>query len=71
VGMSKVSVTIEDEVLETARRESGGNLSAYVNDALKRYGRRQAMRRIVEEYEAEHGEITEAELEEARRKWLD
>lgn len=71
MGMSKISVTVEDEVLETARREAGGNLSAYVNEALKRHGRREAMRRLVEEWEAEHGEITDEELEEARRRWLD
>lgn len=72
MGMSKISVTVEDEVLETARRESQGNLSSYVNEALKRHGRRAVLRRLVEEWEQERGRpFSREELDEAGRRWVD
>ena len=67
--MSKISVTIEDDVLELAREQSEGNLSAFVNDALRRHGRRAALRRLLDDLEAEVGPATCEELEEARRRW--
>lgn len=72
MGMTKISVPVEDEVLETTRREANGNLSAYVNEALKHFGRKAAGRRLVAEIEAERGRpFTEEELDEARRRSFD
>lgn len=69
--MSKISVTVDDKVLEEARREAGDNLSAFVNDAMARATRMASRRRLVAEWEAERGRpFSREELDEARRRWL-
>jgi len=68
---TKVSVTIPDEVLQTARRRSGdGGLSAYVAGAVELANRLAAGREAVADYEREHGAFTEEELEAVDRKYF-
>jgi hypothetical protein len=68
----KVSLTVSEDVLRDVAREAeraGQPLSAYVTDALARELRRAKLRAFIDDFEREHGPITEAELEEARARW--
>lgn len=57
--MKKVSVTLEDDVVEEARARAGhGEFSAYVNSAVKRALQADRLRALLDEYEAEHGPIS-------------
>lgn len=61
----KISITVDEGVLkqvESAARRTGRTLSAHVTDALARDLRRMRLRELVEDYEAEHGTISDAEL---------
>jgi hypothetical protein len=63
--MRKISITVEAGVLEDVRRlarHSGLTLSAQVTDSLARDLRRRRLRELIEDYEREHGEITDPEL---------
>jgi post-segregation antitoxin (ccd killing protein) len=66
---AKVSVTIDDAVLRELRklaRRRGATLSAHVSETLAEDLRRRKLAKLIEEYEAEHGEITESELARVR-----
>jgi len=71
----RLSATVEADLLAVGRAEvkagRADSLSAWVNDALRRQAehdqRLQAFDEFLAEYEAEHGEITEAEMAEADR----
>ena len=68
----KISVTIDARVLrEVANdaRRSGRTLSAQITDALARDHRQRLLKALIEKYEAEHGVISEEELESARKEW--
>lgn len=68
---TKISVTIPEEILATARRRSGdGGLSAYVAGAVELANRLAAGREAVADYEQEHGAFTADELEAADRKYF-
>jgi Arc/MetJ-type ribon-helix-helix transcriptional regulator len=75
-GKVRLSATVDDEFVETARRAvSDGraeSVSAWVNDALARQAahdrRLQALDEFIDEYEAEHGVISDEEMREARRR---
>ncbi|WP_328523845.1 hypothetical protein [Kribbella sp. NBC_00359] len=72
---NKLSVTVDQEVVEAARVavSSGrvGSVSAWVNEALHRQmdheRRLRGLDRFLAAYEAEHGEIEPAEMAEAVR----
>ncbi|GAB2683916.1 hypothetical protein [Kribbella swartbergensis] len=72
---NKLSVTVDPDVVEAARDAvaSGrvGSVSAWVNEALHRQmdheRRLGGLDRFLAAYEAEHGEISEAEMAEAVR----
>jgi post-segregation antitoxin (ccd killing protein) len=66
---AKVSVTIRRELLEQARALAGGNLSAFVSDAVEDRVSLEQARRAVEAYEAEHGVIPEELVEQALARW--
>lgn len=61
----KISVTVDPGVLAAVQKEAkraGRTLSAEVTAALARDLRRRQLQALIEEYEAEHGVITEDEL---------
>lgn len=70
MGMDKVSLTLEEELVTEARSVAGAKgLSAYVNDALRHKLQRDRLRLLLEELEREHGPIPERVREEVRREW--
>lgn len=72
----RLSATVEADVLQAGRAAvSEGraeNLSAWVNDALRRQvdhdRRMRALDDFLDGYEAEHGEITDEEIRNATRR---
>jgi histidinol dehydrogenase len=72
----RLSASVDADMIEAGRqavaRGDAESLSAWVNAALHRQAEhdqwRQAMRDFIAQYEAEHGEITEAEMEEVERR---
>jgi Arc/MetJ-type ribon-helix-helix transcriptional regulator len=71
----RVSASIDADVLQAARAAVAAgraeNLSAWVNAAMRRQLEHerglQALGEAIAAYEAEHGEITQEEMEEAER----
>ncbi|MCZ7535194.1 MAG: hypothetical protein M5T61_04110 [Acidimicrobiia bacterium] len=49
--------------------ESAQSVSGWLADAAQRKMRAQVARRLLDDFEAEHGRITEEELGEVRRQW--
>jgi hypothetical protein len=67
----KRSITVPREVLEEADRvRPKGSFSAYVADALRQQIRRDKLRRLVDELEAQAGPVSPAELEQATHELL-
>jgi len=72
----RLSVTIEADLLEAGRvavaEGRAESLSAWVNGALRRQAdhdrRMKALDEFLDGYEAEHGDITEQEMEAATRR---
>ena len=72
----RLSATVDADLIAagTAAVAAGrsDSLSAWVNDALRRYAehdqRLAAMDEVIAEYEAEHGEITPEDIERAKRR---
>lgn len=68
--MRKVSLTIDPELLEQAKRLApGGNLSAFVNEVLDAHIRREGLRQIVEEDEQRLGPVPEKVRQHVEREW--
>jgi hypothetical protein len=68
----KISITVDEAVLrevEKQARRSGRSLSAQVTEALARDLRQSRLRQLIEEYETEHGSISESELASIRDQW--
>jgi hypothetical protein len=71
---TKISVTVDDGVLREVKkdaRRSGRSLSAQITDALARDLRRRRLQELIEQYEREHGLISDEELSRARGQWGD
>lgn len=64
-----LSPSLAVDIQESADAESGGNVSAWLAEAAQRRVRARARREFVRQYEAEHGKITDEEMEEARKRW--
>jgi len=72
----RLSVSVDEELIKVAKAAVAAgrveNVSAWVNDALRRqvdHDRRlAALDEFLAEYEAEHGEITESEMNDAARR---
>jgi hypothetical protein len=66
---TKISITIDTDLLEEIRAYAGRNLSRYINSALREQVRQEErnarLRELVEEYEAAHGPIPAELLAEA------
>ena len=68
--VSKVSLSIEDEVLNEARQRAGRReLSAYVSRALSRQLQHDRLGELLAEMEQEAGPIPDDLMEEARKLW--
>ena len=70
MAVSKVSLSIEEDVLAEARERAGRReLSAYVNEALQRQLQHDRLGELLAEMETESGPIPPELLEEARGLW--
>ena len=70
--VQKVSVSMPAELVEAIRAEAGaGGFSRYVTDAAQRRFRRDGLRKLLDELEAEHGPVDEAGVREAMAEWPD
>lgn len=72
----RLSVTVDEELIKAAKKAvavgRADNVSSWVNDALHRQAdhdrRLAALDEFLAAYEAEHGEISDAEMVEAARR---
>ena len=70
MAVSKVSLSIEEDVLAEARSRAGRReLSAYVNEALLRQLQHDRLGELLAEMESESGPIPDDLMEEARQPW--
>jgi Arc/MetJ family transcription regulator len=70
VAVSKVSLSIEEDVLVEVRERAGRReLSSYVTDALRRQLQHDRIGELLAEMQAESGPIPEALMGEARKAW--
>jgi hypothetical protein len=68
----KVSLSLDAELVEEARRRSGGsNLSAYVSQGLKRQVLADRQGELLDGWEQEFGPIPDDEIEKMARLWPD
>ena len=69
--VDKMSISLAPDVGEAVRdaaKREGVSLSAWLSDAAARKLRANAFREFIDEWEAEHGAITEEEMTRARRE---
>jgi Arc/MetJ family transcription regulator len=70
MAVSKVSLSIEEDVLAEARERAGRReLSSYVTDALRRQLQHDRLGELLSAMDAESGPIPEELTEEARKLW--
>jgi len=70
MAVEKVSVSLDSEVLAESRERVGGRgLSAYVNDAVSRQLRRDALSDLLAEMLEANGPVAEERMKEVRRLW--
>jgi predicted transcriptional regulator len=72
VAVEKLSVSVEPELarrMRAAAEATGQSVSAFVAQAVEDRLKLEAGRRLLAEWEAEHGAITEEELERVRSRW--
>ena len=70
VAVGKVSLSIDEDLLDEARARAGRReLSSYVNEALRRQLQRDRLTELLAEMEVETGPIPDDVMEEARRLW--
>ncbi len=69
--VAKVSMSLDAEVLAQARERVGGRgVSAYVNEAVRRQLRRDALADLLAEMRTVNGPVADERMEEVRRLWL-
>jgi len=71
MNVDKMSLSFPPDVGEEMRRaahRSGMSVSAWVTDAARAKLRREALGAALEDYQAEHGRFTAAEIAEAERR---
>jgi hypothetical protein len=70
VPASKVSLSIDEDVLAEARDRAGRReLSSYVTDALRRQLQHDRLGELLAELDATDGPVADELMEEARRLW--
>ncbi len=70
--VEKFAVSFDPDLAAEVRAHAeaeGESLSGWLADAAARKLRRAAARAVLTDYEAEHGEITDAELAQVRGQW--
>ena len=68
--VSKVSLSIDEEVIAEAHERAGRReLSSYVTDALRRQLQHDRLGELLAEMDAESGPIPDALMEEVRQLW--
>lgn len=68
--VAKVSMSLDEDVLAQARERVGGRgVSAYVNEAVRRQLRRDALADVLAQMRAANGPVPEEQMEEVRRLW--
>lgn len=68
--VAKVSMSLDEEVLAQARERVGGRgVSAYVNEAVRRQLRRDALAEVLAQMRAANGPVPDEQMEEVRRLW--
>lgn len=65
----KVSITLDRELLEQARRYADDNLSAWIGEAVRERILLERGREYLRECEQERGPVDEGLLEEVRQQW--
>lgn len=66
--VARLAISLDEELAAEVRRAAGKEpLSTWIADALRRKIRAQGLRRVVSEWEREHGSLTPTELKRARR----
>lgn len=72
MAVEKLAISFPPDLLAHVREDAeahGESVSEWLVDAASRKLRTAAARAALETYEAEHGEITEAEMSEVRARW--
>jgi hypothetical protein len=70
VAVSKVSLSIEEDVLREARERAGRReLSSYVSESLRRQLQHDRLGELLAQLDAESGPVPDELLEEARQLW--
>ncbi len=70
MSVSKVSLSIDEEVLAEARDRAGRReLSSYVTDALRRQLQHDRLGELLAELDAKAGPVPDELMEEARQLW--
>jgi hypothetical protein len=70
MAVAKVSLSIEEDVLDEARERAGRReLSSYVTDALRRQLQHDRIGELLAEMDTESGPIPDELMEEARQLW--
>ena len=70
MAVEKMSISMDAELAEEVRRSAaaeGQTVSAWIAGVLAKKTRREGLRALLEEYQAEHGAFTEEELAKASR----
>jgi hypothetical protein len=74
VAVEKLSLSFEPELAQRTREAAeaaGRSLSAFVAEAVEYRLKLEAVRTLLEEWEAEHGPISDKELARVRSRWRD
>ena len=70
MAVTKVSMSLDAEILAQTRERVGGRgVSGYVNEALRRQLRRDALTDLLAEMQATNGPVDDRLIEEVRRLW--
>ena len=70
MAVSKVSLSIDEDVLAEARVRAGRReLSSYVNEALRRQLQRDRLGELLAAMDDESGPVPDEAIEEARKLW--
>jgi hypothetical protein len=72
MAVEKVSLSLDREVVDRARRIAGPRgLSALVNEALRLRLQQERLRALLDEMDAEYGPLRPGDIEDARATWPD
>ncbi|MBI2373797.1 MAG: hypothetical protein HYV07_07350 [Deltaproteobacteria bacterium] len=68
--MARLAISLDESLAREIRRAAGDQaLSAWLAEAARRRLRAEGLREVVAEWEAQNGEITDAEQRSVERSW--